>query len=95
LYLDELRLEVFSGHEVGEFEVELDAGGLGGEEDGAARSAARNVVEVDAHLFAFFGAATHKHPNNQPNIRLVKEECGNFKAFTGVATGHKQKFRSI
>lgn len=45
-YLEELRLHVLTGHQVGELEIQLDANGGRGHLDGTAWGRSRQVVEI-------------------------------------------------
>lgn len=49
-YLQEFRLQMFAFVQVDQLEVQVDAEEFGGEQNGAARSAARRVIQVDGHF---------------------------------------------
>lgn len=49
-YLNELRLQMIAGHQVGQLQVEIDAHSLGGHHYGTAWSGSGKVVQIDRHI---------------------------------------------
>lgn len=60
-YLEEFRLHVLAGHQVGQLKVQLDANGRGRHLDGTARRGSWQVVEI--HLFSMRGNRMKNHTN--------------------------------
>jgi len=51
---------MFAFEQVDQLEIQVEAERFGGEQDGAARSAARSIVQVDGHLAAAATATNRK-----------------------------------
>ena len=64
--LDELWRAGFSGHDVGDLEVELETDGFGQQQDGAARCAQVHVVQVDTHVC---GHRAQEHGQKRSTVR--------------------------